>query len=118
MGKLHPEQMERVTVASVTAALDAVGCRVTAVIPRREGVVRIVISGWTKPRRRAAQRAVLDALHPTKRAEYLGLDPVGMTQRWRPWRTWVTVRDPGLDWLDDQGRNYLEHMHAAIIEAQ
>jgi hypothetical protein len=31
-----------------------------------------------------------------------------MTYRWQPWRTWVTVRDPGLDWYDEHGWNFIE----------
>jgi hypothetical protein len=33
---------------------------------------------------------------------------VGTTYRWRPWVTWVTVRDAGLDWIDpDTGLDYI-----------
>jgi hypothetical protein len=38
----------------------------------------------------------------------LGITPVDITYRWRPWVTWVTVRDAGLDWIDpDTGLDYI-----------
>jgi hypothetical protein len=35
--------------------------------------------------------------------------PSGASYRWRPWRSWVIVRDPGLEWRDlKTGLNFFD----------
>jgi hypothetical protein len=50
--------------------------------------------------------------------QFWSLAPAGITYRWRPWVTWVTVRDPGLDWTDpDTGLDYIAAtMNDQVIE--
>jgi hypothetical protein len=108
----EPGELERVTVDSVRAGLDRAGCRRVAVLPVRAGVVRVVVAGWTRRRRTAARRAVFVALRRQHEDECWRLVP-GAPASWRQaCRSWVTVRDAGLDWFDEQGRDYLEHLAA------
>ena len=100
--------MKRVTPDSVRAVLTA-GCvahgRVFVVRP---GIVRIEVSAVLSGRRRAHLTAVVLALEPLRHTEGWSIRPVGLSYRWRPWVTWVTVRDAGLDWIDpDTGLDYI-----------
>lgn len=110
---MHPSELERVTVATVRAALDEAGVRHGRVWVFRRGVVRVDVRGWTGAGRRRASMAVYQALEPKKLSEFWTVHPLCRRYRWRPWLSWVSVRDPGLEWFDDQGRDYLEAQAAA-----
>lgn len=59
---VHPQDLERVTVDSVRACLDAAGVRHDRIRPVRHGVVRVDVTGATAARRHAAQSVVLAVL--------------------------------------------------------
>lgn len=106
--KAHPEQIQRVTPESVRAVLDAAAVAHGRVFMFRPGVVRVEISALSAGRRQRRRRAVAAALEPQRFEEGWSIRPVGISYRWRPWATWTTVRDPGLDWVDpDTGLDYL-----------
>lgn len=106
--KTHPAQMERVTPDSVRAVLVAAGVGHGRVFTFRPGVVRIEVAALVRGRRRARRRAVVAALEHRRHTDCWGIRPVDISYRWRPWITWVTVRDPGLDWIDpDSGLDYV-----------
>ena len=105
---LHPANMERVTEASVTAELDAAGVRFAAVWTVEPGVVRVDVTARPGFRPAVARERVALALERRRRSDFWTVHPAGVAYRWRPWRSTVTVRDPGLDWADaTTGRTYL-----------
>lgn len=88
--------------------LDAAGVAYGRVFTFRPGVVRVEVSALSAGRRRRRQQAVAAALESHRFEECWGIHPVGISYRWRPSVTWMTVRDPGLDWTDpDTGLDYL-----------
>lgn len=110
---LEPGELERVIAAAVRAGLERAACPYVAVLPVRPGAVRVVVAGWSRRRRTAAQHAVFAALRQQHEDEFWRLLPgSGRTGVRHLGRSWVAVRDEGLDWLDDQGRDYLEHLAA------
>lgn len=92
--------MERVTVDSVRTMLAAGGAAHGRVSEQRPGVVRIEFRAVPRAVRRVRRQAILDSLESRRHEELWLVRPAGTTYRWRPWVTWVTVRDPGLDWID------------------
>jgi hypothetical protein len=108
MQQPHPAQMKRVTPESVLAVLTAACVAHGRVFMFRPGVVRIEVGAVLPGRRQARLTAVVLALEPLRQTECWGITPVDITYRWRPWVTWVTVRDAGLDWIDpDTGLDYI-----------
>ncbi len=114
----HPADLERVTVDSVCAVLDAALSSRGRVFLWRAGVVRVEVGALLPRRRRERERAVLVSLAGKHDTQFWSLAPAGITYRWRPWVTWVTVRDPGLDWTDpDTGLDYIAAtMNGQVIE--
>ncbi|MEV6930865.1 hypothetical protein AB0M46_41125 [Dactylosporangium sp. NPDC051485] len=95
------------TVASVRDTLTAAGVRYHRIRSVRPGVVRVEVAAATAARRLAAQDAVLAGLDGKRTEQWWRSYAVGRVYPWRPWCTWVTVNDPGLDWFDSTGRDCL-----------
>ncbi|MEV4513423.1 hypothetical protein AB0K00_31175 [Dactylosporangium sp. NPDC049525] len=70
-------------------------------------MVRVEVRGTTDARRWDAQQALLDALAVKFADEWWRSYPVARVYPWRPWCTWITVNDPGLDGFDETGRDYV-----------
>jgi hypothetical protein len=105
---LHPANMERVTEATVTAELDAAGVPFASVWTVEPGVVRVDVTARPGFRLAVARERVALALENRRRSDFWTVHPAGVAYRWRPWRSTVTVRDPGLDWVNSAtGRTYL-----------
>jgi len=99
-GKRHPGEMERVTAVSALAERSTRHGKIRPVRPR---VVRIDIAGLTAARSRA-QEAVLAVLDTKANEEFWRSFPVSRVYPGRPWSTWSTVNDPGLDYVVAPGR--------------
>jgi hypothetical protein len=106
--KQHPAEMKRVTVATVGAELETAGVEPVRIREVQRGIVRVDVHGWTRAARRRARHEVCKALAPLKFREGWTVHPISMTYRWRPWCSWVTVRDAGFDWYDEHGLNFIE----------
>jgi hypothetical protein len=106
--KYHPSEMERVTEASVTAVLRSAGVRFASVWTFSAGVVRVDVVAWPGRRLAVAGERVAAAFDDRRWSDFWVVRPAVATYRWRPWRSAVTVRDPGLEWTDETtGLTYL-----------
>lgn len=111
--KDHPQDLERVTIETVRSALGS--ARYRDVYEASPGVVLVEVSGWTRARRQRAQSEIHAALAPKKfdGSAFWTVRPGGMTYRRIPPRTWVGVRDAGLDYAMADGRSWIDHAEEA-----
>lgn len=115
--ELHPKDLERVTSDSVRDVLDDAAVAHGRVFTWRPGVVRVEVGALSSRRRSDLQRTILASLAGEHDTQFWGLLPAGVTGRWRPWVTWVVVRDAGLDWIDpDSGLDYIALMTARNVQ--
>jgi hypothetical protein len=105
---LRPDALKRVSVDTVREVLDRAGVPFVCIWPTIEnGVVRVDVTAWPGRRLATARECVAQAFDDLRVSDWWLVRPSGRTYRWRPWRTWVTVRDPGTEWRNPDGRDFL-----------
>jgi hypothetical protein len=103
----HPAGMRRVTVSSVTDVLLSAGVPHGSVQALGQGWVRIDVVGRPGSGISIARERVAMTFEDLRHSDFWTVRPAGKTYRWRPWRTWVTICDPGIEWTDSQtGLNF------------
>ena len=104
----HPGQLKRVSADSVREVLETAGVPYACIRPTTDnGVVRIDVTDWPGARLSRTRERVAQAFDALRRTDSWLVRPAGRTYPFRPWRTWVTVRDPGTEWRNPDGRDFL-----------
>ena len=103
-----PAMLRRVTVASVRRILDDAAAPYRAIQQMPEkGVVRVDVTGWPGFRLQLARERVAQSFDGMRTSDFWLVRPTSIAHRWRPWRSWVTIRDPGTEWRGPDGRDFL-----------